>query len=196
MKRKRLVKTNVGLLQTETGECIIGDKEMAEQLNTYFGSVSTKEDTNEMTEMLENAKFSEREELRVINISREMVLGKLMGLKADKSPEPDNPHPRVLKEVAVEIVGALLIIFQDSIDSGTVPADWRVANVTSIFKKGGREKTGNYRPVSLTLEVGKNSQIHYQGLYSRALRKQWQDQTESAWIYEGEIMLDKSVGIL
>ena len=84
-----MVKTNVGPLQTETGECIIGDKEMAEQLNTYFGSVFTKEDTNQMPEMLENARFSEREELREINISREMVLGKLMALKMDKSPGPD-----------------------------------------------------------------------------------------------------------
>ena len=131
----------MGPLQTETGECIIGDKEMAEQLNTYFGSVFTKEDTNQMPEMLENARFSAREELRQINISREMVLGKLMGLKADKSPWPDNLHPRVLKEVALEIVDALVVIFQDSIDSGTVSADWRVANVTPIFKKGGREKT-------------------------------------------------------
>ena len=93
--------------------------------------------------MLVNARFSEWEELREINISKEMVLEKLMGLKADKSPGPDNLHPRVLKEVALEIVDALVVIFQDSVDSGTVPADWRVANVTPIFKKGGREKTGN-----------------------------------------------------
>ena len=35
-----------------------------------------------------------------------MVLGKLMGLKVDKSPGPDNVQPRVLKEVALEIVDA------------------------------------------------------------------------------------------
>jgi len=51
-------------------EGIIGDKEMAEQLNAYFGSVFTNEDTNQMPGMLENARFSEREELREINISR------------------------------------------------------------------------------------------------------------------------------
>lgn len=85
VKRKRLVKKNVGPLQTEMGECIIRDKEMTEQLNTHFGPAFTKEDANQMPEMLENAAFSEREELREINISREMVLGKLMGLKADKS---------------------------------------------------------------------------------------------------------------
>ena len=36
-----------------------------------------------------------------------------------------------------------------------MPEDWRVANVVPLFKKGCREKPGNYRPVSLTSVVGK-----------------------------------------
>jgi len=48
--------------------------------------------------MLGNTGFSEREKLKEISISREVVLGKLMGLQADKSPRSDNLHPRVLKE--------------------------------------------------------------------------------------------------
>ena len=58
-------------------------------------------------------------------------------------------------EVALEIVDALAVIFQWSIDTESVPADWRVANVFPLFKKGGREKIGNYRPFSLTSVVGK-----------------------------------------
>ena len=46
-----------------------------------------------------------------------MNLGKLMGLKMDKSPGPDNLHPRVLKEVALEIVDPLVF--------GIVPTDWK-----------------------------------------------------------------------
>ena len=34
--------------------------------------------------------------------------------------------------------------------SGEVPSDWKIANVTPIFKKGSKSKTENYRPVSLT----------------------------------------------
>ena len=84
-----------------------------------------------------------KEELKEILISQEIVLGKLLGLKPDSSPGPDALHPRVLKEVTLEIVDALVIIFQHSIDSGRVTVDWRVANVTPLLKKVGREKTGN-----------------------------------------------------
>eukprot|EP00061_Rhincodon_typus_P005156 g24348.t1 len=36
-----------------------------------------------------------------------------------------------------------------------VPEDWRIADVVPLFKKCNRDNPGNYRPVSLTLVVGK-----------------------------------------
>ena len=33
---------------------------------------------------------------------------------------------------------------------GEVPEDWRIANVTPVFRKGKKEDVGNYRPVSLS----------------------------------------------
>ena len=38
---------------------------------------------------------------------------------------------------------------------GEVPADWRIAGVTSVFKKGKKEDPGNYSPVSFTSIPGK-----------------------------------------
>ncbi|KAK4831226.1 hypothetical protein QYF61_016324 [Mycteria americana] len=49
----------------------------------------------------------------------------------------------------------LSIIYQQSWLTGEVPVDWRLANVTPIFKKGQKEDPGNYRPVSLTSVPGK-----------------------------------------
>eukprot|EP00061_Rhincodon_typus_P010869 g35476.t1 len=60
------------------------NKEMADQLNKYFGSVFTKEDKNNLQEMLGDRGLSKEEELKEILISQEMVLGKFMGLKPDK----------------------------------------------------------------------------------------------------------------
>ncbi|CAJ0918320.1 unnamed protein product [Ranitomeya imitator] len=44
---------------------------------------------------------------------------------------------------------------KESIITGSVPQDWRIANVVPIFKKGTKTELGNYRPVSLTSTVGK-----------------------------------------
>lgn len=38
---------------------------------------------------------------------------------------------------------------------GEVPEDWKIASVTSVFKKGKNEDLGNYAPVSLTSVPGK-----------------------------------------
>jgi len=68
---------------------------------------------------------------------------------------PDGIHPRELKELAEELAMPLSIIYQQSWLTGEVPDDWRITNVTSIYKKGWKEGTGKYRPVSLTLVLRK-----------------------------------------
>lgn len=52
--------------------------------NTYTGSVFTKEITYNLPVLMRNSGSSEREELKEISISWEMVLGKVMWWKADK----------------------------------------------------------------------------------------------------------------
>ncbi|KFU96183.1 hypothetical protein M959_13771, partial [Chaetura pelagica] len=68
---------------------------------------------------------------------------------------PYGMHPRVLRELAEVIARLLSIIFSKSRVTGEVPEDWRIANVTPVYKKGKKEDPGNYRPVSLTSIPGK-----------------------------------------
>ena len=56
---------------------------------------------------------------------------------------------------AKELAPILKILFQLSLDEGTVPQEWREAWVTPIFKKGDKNQAANYRPVSLTSIVSK-----------------------------------------
>jgi len=54
-----------------------------------------------------------------------------------------------------ELAKPLSIIYQQSWLTGEVPDDWRIVNVTPIYKKSQKEDPGNYRPGSLTLVLGK-----------------------------------------
>ncbi|RMB94983.1 hypothetical protein DUI87_28526 [Hirundo rustica rustica] len=85
----------------------------------------------------------------------EAVKELLRSLDIHKSMGPDGMHPRVMRQLADDLAKPLSIIYQQSWLTGEVPDDWKLANVTPIHKKGGREDPGNCRPVSLTSVPGK-----------------------------------------
>ena len=86
------------------------------------------------------------QQLSSIDITEDEVLALLRKLQPDKSPGPDNIHPKVLRECAVELAGPLTKLFQTSMKEGRIPEEWKEAKVTPIFKKGTRSDVGNYRP--------------------------------------------------
>ena len=97
--------------------------------------------------------FDERDyydSLEDIKLDADIVKEKLEKLKKNKSPGPDNMHPRVLREIACSISYPLSIIFRTSIDTKTLPHEWKHANVSAIYKKENKSLPSNYRPVSLT----------------------------------------------
>ena len=80
-----------------------------------------------------------------------MIWKKLHNLNVNKSPGPDNLHPRVIKELVDVLVKPLHIIFNLSLRLGRIPTAWKLATVTAIYKqKGSKHVSGNYRPISLT----------------------------------------------
>lgn len=127
------------------------DQEKAEVLAKQFSEVFVREPEGEVPEGIR------RDVQPLINfeITEEKIRNALQNLKRNKSPGPDHIHPRVLKEVMEELVEPLKIIFRKSFETGILPTDWKVANITAIFKKGERSDPGNYRPVSLTSVVCK-----------------------------------------
>ena len=70
---------------------------------------------------IDNRKATADEDRETIIITKEVVLGKLMELKVDKTPGPDGMYPRVRKEMVGEIANALVVIYQNSLDTGWFP---------------------------------------------------------------------------
>ena len=74
----------------------------------------------------------------------------LMKTNITKSCGPDELHPKMLKELAVELAAPMTKLFNQSLFLGEIPEEWKMANVSPIFKKGRRKVAANYGPVSLT----------------------------------------------
>ncbi|KAK4823319.1 hypothetical protein QYF61_000921 [Mycteria americana] len=152
---KRRAKENLHPLLDGGGNTVTKDEEKAEVLNAFFASVfNSRADCSLGTQPLE-LEDRDGDQTGAPIIQGEMVIDLLHHLDTHKSMGPDEIHPRVLKEPADVLTKPLSIIYQQSWLTGEVPADWRLANVTPIFKKGRKEDLGNYRPVSLTSVLGK-----------------------------------------
>ena len=50
---------------------------------------------------------------------------------------------------------SLAFLFNQSISSGIVPTEWKLARVTPIFKKGKRQDVNNYWQISIIPAVAK-----------------------------------------
>ena len=85
-----------------------------------------------------------------IQITKPGILKLLLNINPKKADGPDGIPGRFLKMCAHELVDVYQILFQASLDQGTVPSDWKEADVMPLFKKGDKTNAGNYRPISLT----------------------------------------------
>ena len=67
----------------------------------------------------------------------------------------DEIHPHVLKESSAQVAPFLNYIFQKSLETSKLPADWRIAIICPIYKKGDKSCPKIYRLVSPTSVVRK-----------------------------------------
>ena len=125
------------------------DSEKANILGRFFSSVYAK--GPDWTWVLSDDEKPVIKEKLKLNVTKEIILEKLLRINSNKSPGPDNLQPRVIKELAHVLVEPLFIIFVQSIELSKVPFGWRLAWITAIFKnKGSKHDPCNYRPISLT----------------------------------------------
>ena len=119
----------------------------------FFGSVFTDEDTSSMPEP--KTTFHGDVPLTDASFSVDAVKKKILNLKKCSAAGPDAITTRVLIECVDVVAAPLATLFNQCLQEGHVPADWKLANITPIFKKGSKSSVGNYRPLSLTSVICK-----------------------------------------
>ena len=62
---------------------------------------------------------------------------------------PDGISSQILKISASSVAPQLSALFNLSLSSGSVPTDWKLSNITAVYKVGDPSLVSNYRPISL-----------------------------------------------
>ena len=123
----------VGLLEYNVWNIITQGFLMAGELNLYFSSVLTREDTSSLP--VPETKFNEPEGGRLgqLVVTPEVVATKINNMKENKSPGMDWISPKIQKETVEQI--STPHVFNMSLQEGNVPLEWKEANIIPLLKK-------------------------------------------------------------
>ncbi|KAJ7404631.1 hypothetical protein WISP_144447 [Willisornis vidua] len=127
------------IFQFSPQSCYGGDRsrDKAEVFNVFFASVFNMDSEPRETQclMLKDHKLENDQP----PVDPEIVQDLLLQLDPYKSMGPDKICPRILKKLTDVITEPLSMIFEQSWKSREVPADWKLANVVTVLKKGKKE---------------------------------------------------------
>ena len=144
----------IGPLCDRVGRILTDDKEMASLLNNYFVSVFTKGSGN-VNRSLENKIVTSDRFLCEIKISEIDVVKAVGGFQEHKSPGVDGITSTYALKIKEILAKPLKLLYEKSLGNNEIPKEWKMANISPIFKKGDKSNVENYRPVSLTAFYGK-----------------------------------------
>ena len=110
------------------GKLITEDKEMSESLNKFFASVFTQEDTSNIPVR------GQETNIKIENVvfTPGMIREKIKGLKTNSASGPDGISAQLLQNAREELLEPLKLIFEKTLNTGTVLQDWRHAIVTPV----------------------------------------------------------------
>lgn len=87
--------------------------------------------------------------------TREELQLAIASLAEGKAPGVDGIPGEIWKHGGATLTNSLLMLIQQAWTEGSVPQEWKDANIVTIFKKGDRTQCGNYRGISLLSIAGK-----------------------------------------
>ena len=79
----------------------------------------------------------------------------IKNLKSEKMPGLDGIKNEILKFSIESIKKPLTSLFNNILSTQIIPSQWKYSNIIIIFKKGDPHDIKNYRPITLTSNIGK-----------------------------------------
>ena len=146
--RKLRLKATLPPILNDSGVILNDDFEKASFFNQKFQSVFECDDNIPL-----NLPDKTLAYLDNITISSDDIKYAIQNLNSKTSKTPDDIPSIFIKKVGPSLIDMLRQLFQESLNTGTLPKQWQTALVTPIHKKGSKEDVLNYRPVSLTSAI-------------------------------------------
>ena len=142
VRKVRGDRSSVQAIKSDTGTLTQDPIYMANTFNEYFQSVFSRAGSPPPLPPITSDPAFE--------ITSHGVLKLITELKSGKAAGPDQITKEILcldQALSSEILAA---VFNYSISTASLPDEWKLANVTPVFKQGKRHLVSNYRPISLT----------------------------------------------
>jgi hypothetical protein len=132
---KSSTKTNQSPNFIRNGQSFTTDSRIKANLfNKFFHSVFSPGNVDPPS-TFSTSMESSCNKLSDIDLTISEVAAVLRNLDPNKACGPDGIPSRILSKVADEIAPSLCILFNMSLSIGVVPAKWKFANITTVFKK-------------------------------------------------------------
>jgi hypothetical protein len=96
-----------------------------------------------------NEKFLEKGIGNVIEIDINTVKHAIMRMKTGKTAGPGDIPIELIKSGGQKLLEMITILLNKIINGDKVPEEWKVAIITSIYKKGDKRKCEKYRGISV-----------------------------------------------
>ena len=128
--------------QSEDKSTIARDNsQKCEMFNQFFSSVFTPSENINITDCKKSV-------LNTVLVTEEVISKILLGLDVNKACGPDNLGKIFLKNLP-RLSKSLKLVFQTYLNKGVFPEEWKISEVTRIFKENDKADVTQYRPISL-----------------------------------------------
>ena len=148
---KRTLNSNVSIVTLKdptTGEIYTDPIDTCTSFARQFSNFYTDESLQNLPKLPQNTRCLTS--INTIVFTPQKVKDALNLMKTDSSPGPDGIPTLLLQRCQLSLSPALSDAMQESMNTGELPASWKMAYVMPIFKKGDRHNPANYRPINLT----------------------------------------------